>query len=475
MTREIAFHGGAGTVTGSRFLVTTGETRFLVDCGLFQGLKKLRKMNWSRLKFDPERVEFLLLTHAHIDHSGYLANLVKQGFRGPISCTSATLDLARLLLLDAAKIQEEDAEYANRKGFSKHRPALPLFTTEDAERALAHLEPVDYDQWLDPAPGIRARFRNAGHILGAAAIELGLGDGSGNANGDDPLSVVFSGDVGRYDVPLHSDPEPVPECDVLVMESTYGDRDHDHTPMEKQIHDAIIETLAHRGTVLIPSFAVGRAQLVTLLLRRLMNENRLPEVPIHIDSPMAVDATRIYSAHIHDLSLDESLTEDGRSRLFPRDVQFHRSVEDSKKLNELPGPRIILSASGMLTAGRVLHHLERLLPDPKNLILLVGYQAAGTRGRAMLDGARTVRVHGADVPVKARFHSISGLSAHADRNELLRWVRSAPKPPKTIFLTHGEPDAAKALAKLVRKEIGTPVIVPDLYERFDLDDLRAPH
>jgi metallo-beta-lactamase family protein len=463
MTREISFHGGAGTVTGSRYLVSTADTSFLVDSGMFQGLKNLRQMNWSRLRFDPGSVDFVLLTHAHIDHSGYLPKLVSEGFGGPILCTPATVDLANLLLLDAAKIQEEDAEYANKKGYSKHRPALPLFTTEEANRALTLLQPVPYDEWLTPTTGVRARFRNAGHILGAAAVELELGDPGG-----DGLRAVFSGDVGRYDVPLHSDPEPLPQCDVLVVESTYGDREHDTTSMEDQLQNALLETLERRGTVLIPSFAVGRSQLVTLLLRGLIQKGRLPDVPIHIDSPMAVDATRIYSEHIHDLSLDDSLTEDGRSRLFPRNVQFHRSVEESKQLNRLPGPRIIISASGMLTAGRVLHHLARLLPDPNNLVLLVGYQAAGTRGRAMIDGARTVRVHGADVPVKARFLSISGLSAHADRKELLRWVCSAPTPPGTIYITHGEPKAAKALAELLRDKLGSRVVVPELYERFAL-------
>jgi metallo-beta-lactamase family protein len=473
MNRELSFHGGAGTVTGSRFLVTNGETRFLVDCGMFQGLKKLREMNWSRLRFDPGLVDFVLLTHAHIDHAGYLPKLVSRGFRGPISCTAATLDLARLLLLDAAKIQEEDAEFANRMGFSKHRPALPLYTAVEAEQAIALLQPVAYEQWLVPGAGMRSRFRNAGHILGAAAVEVEIENENENGGGGDPLRVVFSGDVGRYDVPLHSDPEPLPSCDVLLLESTYGDREHDSSPMEDQMEGALLPTLKGGGTVLIPSFAVGRSQLVTLLLRGLIEKGRIPDVPIHIDSPMAVDATRIYSEHIHDLSLDDSLTDDGRSRLFPRNVQFHRSVEESKKLNRLPGPRIIISASGMLTAGRVLHHLARLLPDPSNLVLLVGYQAAGTRGRAMLDGARTVRVHGADVPVKARFLSISGLSAHADRDELLRWVGTAPKPPGTIFITHGEPKASKALAELLRQKIGSQVIVPELYERFSLERVAA--
>jgi metallo-beta-lactamase family protein len=462
MSLNLSFHGGAGTVTGSRFLVESDSTRFLVDAGLFQGLKKLREMNWVKPGFDPEALDFLVLTHAHIDHSGYLPRLVKEGFRAPVYSTDGTADLAQLLLMDAAKIQEEDADFANRKGFSKHRPALPLYTAENAERAVRLMEPAEYLEWLEPAEGVRFQFRNVGHILGASMVELEVRSGSGS------VRIVFSGDVGRYGVPLHSDPEPLPDCDVLVIESTYGDRDHSPAPMEDQIRDALLATIERRGTVLIPSFAVGRSQLVTLLLRQLIRAGKLPDVPIHIDSPMAVDATRIYSRHITDLSLDESLTEDGRSRLFPENVRFHRSVEDSKRLNELPGPRIIISASGMLTAGRVLHHLKRLVPDERNLVLLVGYQAEGTRGRAMLSGAGTVRVHGEDVPVKAPFIPIAGLSAHADRSELLRWASSSSKPPSKIFVTHGEPESSKALAEALEAKLGSRVFVPKHGERFEL-------
>jgi metallo-beta-lactamase family protein len=462
MTLSLSFHGGVGTVTGSRFLVETGSARFLVDAGLFQGLKKLREMNWARLRFAPESLDFILLTHAHIDHSGFLPRLTQLGFRGPVRTTGASLDLARLLLLDAAKIQEEDAAYANRKGFSKHHPALPLYTSEDAARAISLIEPLSYGDWIEPAEGVRASFRNAGHILGAAMIELRLRAGGGE------LSIVFSGDVGRYSVPLHSDPDPLPECEVLVMEATYGDREHDPTPMGDQIQEAVMTAISRRGTILVPSFAVGRAQLVTLLLRQLIQAGKIPEIPIHIDSPMAVDATRIYGQHLRDLSLDAASAKDGFGQLVPRTVQFHRTVEESKSLNQLPGPRIIISASGMLTSGRVVHHLKRLLPDEKNLILLVGFQAAGTRGRAMMEGARTIRVHGEDIPVRARFIPIGGLSAHADRGELLRWVRSQPKPPRTIFVTHAEQNASNAFARLLSNELGVRTIEPELGERFEL-------
>ncbi len=463
MTHFLSFHGGAGTVTGSRFLVETGNTRFLVDAGLFQGLKKLREMNWAKLRFDPASLDFILLTHAHIDHAGFLPRLTQMGFRGPIHATGASLDLARLLLMDAAKIQEEDAAFANRKGFSKHHPALPLYTSEDAARAISLMEPLSYGDWIEPAPGVRAAFRNAGHILGAAMIEVRIRTKGGE------IPIVFSGDVGRYGVPLHSDPDPLPECDLLVMEATYGDREHDPKPMSDQIRDAVLTAIERRGTVLIPAFAVGRAQLVMLLLRRLVHAGEIPEIPIHVDSPMAVDATRIYGQHVRDLSLDAAGDEDGFGRLVPRNVQFHRTVEESKSLNFLPGPRIIISASGMLTSGRVLHHLKRLLPDEKNLILLVGFQAAGTRGRAMMEGARTIRVHGEDVPVRAAFLPIGGLSAHADRTELLRWVRSQPKPPRRIFVTHAEEKASHAFAQVLSSEFGVRTIEPELFQRFDLE------
>ena len=465
MEVNLSFHGGAGTVTGSRYLLSTGERRLLIDAGLFQGLKKLRLLNWQEPNFEPSSVDHLLLTHAHIDHSSYLPRLVRNGYSGLIYCTPATLDLAKLLLMDAAKIQEEDAKYANKKGFSKHRPALPLYTSEDAGAAIEQMRAVPYGEWLELGDGAKARFLNVGHILGSAMIELHL------SSGIEETRLVFSGDVGRYGVPLHSDPMAPPACDFLVVESTYGNRTHDHRPLKTQLSEPIKKTFERGGIVLIPSFAVGRAQLVTLILRELMNAGDLPSLPIHIDSPMAVDATRIYSHHLKDDSLDENLSEDGRSRLFPSNVKFHRTVEQSKALNELPGPRIIISASGMLTAGRVLHHLRRLLPEQRNLVLLVGYQAAGTRGRALLEGARALKVHGREVPVRARFQSLQGLSAHADADELLRWLGSLEKPPRRIFVTHGKPEASHALAHRIEDELPARCVVPRLHDDFDLNSL----
>lgn len=450
----LSFHGGAGTVTGSKHLLEVDGKRLLVDCGMFQGLKELRLMNWRAPTFDPVSLDAVVVTHAHIDHSGYLPRLVKAGYRGPVYATSATLQLADILLRDAARLQEEDAEYANRKHYSKHRPALPLFTEEDAEAALRRFKAVEHEQWFEAA-GVRVRLHNAGHILGSTFAEVA-------ATGD--RTIVFSGDVGRFAAPLHTDPHGLPACDTLVMESTYGDRVHDPTPLIDQIRGPFKQAVARRGTILIPAFAVARAQLVTLLLTQLIEAGDLPSVPVHIDSPMAVDVTDVYRSFLRSDELDNLATQSG-GRLFPRTVTFHRTVAESRELNDLPGPRIIISSSGMLTGGRVLHHMLRLLPDPKNLLVLVGYQAAGTRGRAIQEGARTVRMHGEDIPVRAQFISVEGLSAHADSTGLMRWLHTAPAPPRTVFLVHGEPESAAALALRVKGE-GIRTVVPELGQRF---------
>lgn len=458
MTISLGFHGGVGTVTGSRFLISADERLLLVDCGLFQGLKTLRERNWQPPSFDPGAVEAVVLTHAHIDHLGYLPRLVKEGFRGRVFSTPATADLAEILLMDAAKLQEEDAEYANRKGFSKHRPALPLFDADDARRALRLFREVDYDVQFEAA-GMPVRFRNAGHILGSATVEVRPRDK------EVETTLLFSGDLGRYNVPLHIDPDPPPACDTLMLESTYGNRTHDHTPLGEQLLEPLRKAITRGGTILIPAFAVARVQLVTLVLRELMDAGRLPDVPVHIDSPMAVDVTQIYGRYLHTGELDEGL---GRGmKLFPQSVQFHRTVQQSMRLNELAGPRIIVSSSGMLTGGRVLHHLRRLGADRKNLIALVGYQAVGTRGRALLDGARTIRMHGRDFPVNAEIVTLGGFSAHADSTELVRWMEEGESPPKTIFLVHGESEASTALATELAAP-GRTVTVPKAGETFEL-------
>jgi metallo-beta-lactamase family protein len=366
-----------------------------------------------------------------------------------------------VLLLDSAKIQEEDAAHANRKKWSKHRPAMPLYTREDAERAHGRIVGMRYEKWFDLAADLKARFWNMGHILGSAMIEVEAGG----------RKIAFSGDVGRYDMPLHPDPEPLPATDVLVMESTYGDRDHDDEPLLDQLREPLRRTFRAGGTVLIPAFAVGRSQLITLMLCELMEDGSIPEVPIHIDSPMAVDATDIYRKYANEDNLDEDVVErkDRRTgRIYPPNVSFHRSVEESKQLNQMKGPRIVVSSSGMLSGGRVLHHLRRILPDQRNLLVLVGYQAMGTRGRALLDGKKNLKMHGKKIPVRCKFVSVHGMSAHADRNELLSWVMTAPKPPEKIFVVHGDPEASEAMATKLRDALPSEVVVPAIDESFPI-------
>ena len=462
MTLQLAFHGAAGCVTGSKHLLTYDRTQILLDAGLFQGKKELRRRNWEPPGFDPASIHHVLLSHTHIDHVGYLPRLVKNGLSAPVHTSRAAAELMELMLLDSAKIQEEDARYANKKKFSKHKPAEPLYRAEDARETLTLRRPAPYDEWLELTEGFSARFLNAGHILGSSFIHMKAQTDSGE------LSIVFSGDIGRSDMPLHPDPDPLPACDVLLLESTYGNRLHTKQPVEEQIGPAFRRTLARGGTVLIPAFAVGRSQQITLLLRRMMRAGQLPEVPIHIDSPMAVNATGIYSNFLNRRNLDVDVFEDGRLQLFPKDVTLHRTVRESKKLNAMKGPRIIVSASGMLTAGRVLHHLMRLCGDRKNLVTLVGYQAEGTRARSLLDGARSVKIHGHHHPVRCQVLQVHGLSGHADKDELLRWVASAPKPPRAVFLVHGEPPSSEALGKALEERFGCRSFVPRLGQSFDL-------
>jgi metallo-beta-lactamase family protein len=452
---RLGFHGAAGTVTGSRFLLETDRSRLLVDCGMFQGLKQLRLLNWEPSPFDPRSVDAVVLTHAHIDHSGYLPRLVKAGFDGPIYYTEPTADLLEILLLDAAKLQEEDADYANRKGFSKHHPALPLYDSQDAQRTLRRLERIPSLGHFDAA-GFAVRFHEAGHILGSSFLEINEPE-TGHR-------FVFSGDLGRYAAPMHADPEPLPDCNTLVLESTYGDRKHPDEPMEDQLADAFAGTLAKRGIVLVPAFAVARAQLLLLLIRRLMEAGRLPDVPVHLDSPMASDVTQLYRRYAETEGLEME-----RRELYGKWLTLHRTVEESKHLNTLKGPRIIIASSGMMTGGRVLHHLQRLLPNRENLVVLSGYQAAGTRGRKLAEGAKYVRMYGGDVPVRAQLTQIGGLSAHADADDLVRWVGTAATPPRSVFLVHGEPDSSSALSARLNQE-GLHTIIPELNQRFELTD-----
>jgi metallo-beta-lactamase family protein len=465
MNLKISFQGAAGTVTGSRHLLTAGDTDLLIDSGMFQGGKELRLLNWRRPDFNPQAVNDIILTHAHLDHCGSLPRLVHDGFRGTIHCTPPTRELTELILLDSAKLQEEDAERANRRGYSKHAPALPLYTSDDVGRTMPLFRTHDYHSPFDVGGGIGVELFEAGHILGAAFAKVRV-----PTDGHETV-LVFSGDVGRYNVPLHNDPEPLPACDALVVESTYGNRIHDATPLIDQIRKPFCDTIKRGGTILIPAFAVARAQLIMLVLRELMESGDIPEIPVHLDSPMAVEVTQLYQRYAGTRDLDASLTQAEWQRLFPKDVQFHSTVEESKQLNFLSGPRVIIAASGMLTGGRVLHHLERLAPHEANLIVLAGFQAAGTRGRALADHASTLRMHGTDVPIRAQVMSLLGLSAHADANELVRWMQSGGAAPKAVFVVHGEPEGSAALAQRVQTDLHSSAFVPKLGETFDLGTL----
>jgi metallo-beta-lactamase family protein len=442
---RLSFLGGAGTVTGSRFLIEHDSHRILVDCGLFQGLKPLRLRNWEPLPVDPASIDAVVLTHAHIDHSGFIPALARGGFRGRVWCTDATHELCRLLLPDSGRLQQEDADYANRKGFSKHHPALPLYDETDANRALALFKGVRFDRPVTVAPGIVAEFSHAGHILGASSVRIEAGG----------RSVLFSGDLGRSDDPLMHEPASPPAADWLVIESTYGDRLHGREDPETELAAIIGRTVARGGTVLIPAFAVGRAQLLLHMIACLKRDRRITDVPVFLNSPMAIDTTALYRRFAKDHRLDrESLHALGTV------ATMVHSVEESKALTRSRYPSVIVSASGMATGGRVLHHLKGLGPDPRNTILLVGYQAPGTRGADLAAGKRTLRMHGADHEIRADVVSLSGLSAHADADELVAWAAAMPEPPQRTFVVHGEPDAAQALAARLRAAHGRPVDVP---------------
>jgi metallo-beta-lactamase family protein len=447
----LTFLGAAGTVTGSKHLVRTGGTELLLDCGLFQGLKELRLRNWSPPRFEPASLAAVVLSHAHIDHSGYLPVLVREGFTGPIFCTPSTADLLPILLLDAAKLQEEEAATANRYGYTKHRPALPLYTVEDAERAVALATPRRYGESFRVADDVSATFRRAGHILGAATVELALPG----------TRLVFSGDLGRWDRPILRDPELVPEADVVLVESTYGDRTHPPDAME-QLARVVQDAVARGGALLIPSFAVGRTQELIWTLRQLEETGRIPSLPVFIDSPMAIDVSEVYARHPEDHDLEMArLADRHRTPLRCRQLQLVRSGQESKTLNGREGPMIVIAGSGMATGGRILHHLKYRLPDPRTTVLLPGFQAADTRGRKLQEGARQVRIHGTSVPVRATVETLEGLSAHADRDTLLRWLRGFSRPPRQAWVVHGEPVAAQSLAEAMRAQLGWPATVAE--------------
>lgn len=461
---HLTFTGGAGTVTGSRHLVDTSAGRLLLDCGLFQGLKALRLRNWARPPFDPREIDAVVLSHAHIDHAGALPLLVRQGFRGPVHCTPATADLLGVVLRDSAHIHEEDARRANRRGYTRHHPALPLYTVADVDAALELLVTHPYGAAFSAfarAGAPRVRLQRAGHILGSAIVLV-------EVPGPPARTLAFTGDLGRRGRPILRDPDLVPHADLLLLESTYGDREHARDT-DDQLVRVVTDTAARGGAVIVPAFAVGRTQELLWTIRRLEDAGRLPLVTVHVDSPMALDVTELYCRHQdeHDLDMARSVV-DGDCPLSSHRVHFTRSVEESKAINQRRGPMIIIAGSGMATGGRVLHHLARRLPDHRNTVLLVGFQPAGTRGRALQDGARTVRIHGEDVPVAAEVATIDGLSAHADRGEILEWLRGFAAPPRRTYLVHGEAEPARALAASIEAELGWTVSIAGDGERVPL-------
>ena len=462
---KIKFLGAAGTVSGSKYLVDTGETRFLVDCGMFQGPKKLRLLNWERPVVPPSTIDHVLLTHAHIDHSGMLPVLVREGFNGKIWTTSVTAELSEISLLDAAHLQEEDARFANKMRFTKHKPALPLFTTDDAERVVPHLRPIDYDKVTQLSDGTSVRFLDAGHILGSAIVDANVpSDGS-------TVRIAFSGDLGRYDALILRDPEPVEHADYLLVESTYGNRQHPQDEPVEALAAIINETARRGGMLVIPSFAVGRTQTILYLLRDLRLRKLIPDLPIFVDSPMAQRVTDVFCRHIEvfDEEAQSVYQKTGKCPILSPNVQFVHTKEESQKINDMRFPAIILSASGMATGGRILHHLKYRLPDPRNTILFVGYQAVGTRGQMLRDGAREIKIHGEMVPVRAQIRNIEVFSGHADSTEIMRWLHSFKQPPKMTFIVHGEPEASSALAGEIHRTLGWKTHIPEYLETFSLD------
>jgi len=461
---KITFLGAAGTVTGSKYLIEAGGKRLLVDCGLFQGPQELQQRNWNNLPIDPASIDWVLLTHAHIDHTGYIPRLVQNGFRGPIYSNAATRELCELLLLDSAHLQEEDAQYAAKKNYSSHHPPLPLYTVAQAQTSLARFREIPRADVFSISPEFSVRPHDAGHILGSSWLELTVTE-----SGKQTL-VVFSGDVGRYDQPILKDPESPTHADFLLCESTYGDRDHPTGSVPDELADVINRVVKRGGAVVVPAFAVGRTQTLMYYLRELSEEQRIPRLPVYVDSPMAINVTDIYVHHQEDHDAD-FVQQEQQGNLDPlnmKEVHMTRSVEDSKKINEVLGPCIIISASGMATGGRVLHHLARRLPDSRSAVLLVGYEAEGTGGRALADGAQYLRIHGQEVPVRAEIVKIDQLSAHAGRSELLRWLSGITVPPRQTFLVHGEPSALDSFHGAIINQFHWPVTVPQYLQSIDL-------
>jgi metallo-beta-lactamase family protein len=460
----IQFLGATRTVTGSKHLLDVDGYRVMVDCGLFQGLKELRLRNWDPFPIDPASINSVILTHAHIDHTGFLPRLVRDGFAGDVYCTPATDELARILLPDSARLQEEEAEYSNKKGSSKHKPALPLYTEGDATEALRHLRSVNFHKPVQLTPKLSFEFVTAGHILGSSFVNLDL-----ECAGGERKRVTMTGDIGRYDEPIINDPASVDEADYIVLESTYGDREHPDFDVKEQLAEIINATASRGGHVLIPAFAVGRSQQLLYLIRELEEENRIPVLPVFVDSPMAVSATKLYLNHTEDHDLEmQALMDARRNPLATKRFNLARTVQESKNVTANQESSIVISASGMATGGRILHHLWNRLPDERNTVIFVGFQAAGTRGRRLVDGENEIRIFGQPVPVRAQIERLENLSAHADYREILRWLSGFKRAPEKVFLVHGEPDAAESLGRKIVEKFGWAVEIPDYLQRFEL-------
>lgn len=450
---KLTFLGAAGTVTGSKTLVSAGKKHILVDCGLFQGFKNLRLLNWTDFPFDVQQIDAVILTHAHLDHSGALPLLVKQGYRGPIYATASTIDLCGIMLLDSAKLQEEEAAFANKHKTSGHQPALPLYGTNDAKKTLKLFKTLTVQHVLKVAEGISVRLLPAGHILGACSAEI-------TADGQ---TVLFSGDLGRPDDKIMRPPAPIEKPDYIVVESTYGDRNHEKTDPQERFAEIVNRTVARGGIVVVPSFAVGRAQELLLAIYKMKQRRLIPDLPVYLNSPMAIDMTEIYMRHCseHRLKQDDCA---GMANV----AKMVRTVEESRQLDSIRFPSIIISASGMATGGRVLHHIKALAPDHRNTILFAGFQAGGTRGARMVAGEKSIRIYGEEVPINAEVASLEGMSAHADAGQIIDWLKTAQTAPKGVFLTHGEPIPADTLRQRIKHELGWSAMAPLLGQTVDL-------
>ncbi len=458
---SLTFLGAAGTVTGSKYLLEVKDRRVLVDCGLFQGLKELRQRNWRPLPVPASTIHAVVLTHAHIDHTGFLPRLCAEGFRGRVFCTPGTADLCKLVLPDSGRIAEEDAREANRHGYSKHSPALPLFTEADAFHALMRLQPVGFDRPVPVTEGVTVRFVNSGHLLGSAFVVMTL-------DADGGREIVFSGDVGRYDRPVLPDPLRVDHADTLLVESTYGDRTHEPDRDGAALAKVVTDTIGRGGKVIIPAFAIGRVEEVIYWLKKLEDEGRIPQVPVFLDSPMAEQALKYYTGRANELDPDVRMVNGQVSAFMTRRFQVVERGRESADLAASKTPAIVISSSGMATGGRVLGHLKTALPNRHNTILFSGFQAEGTRGRRLVDGEREVKIHGEMVPVAAEIVQLHSMSAHADGDELMRWLRGFSRPPRLTCVVHGEPQAAATFAARVRGELGWTVTVPEYLQAMEL-------